>query len=299
MKLLMKRCFWCFALLLAVGAVGFLAGCAKQEAVQKKTANLVYVNWAEGVAYTNLAKVILEEKLGYDVTITPVDVGAGYTAVAQGDQDAFMESWLPVLHKDYLDQYGDDLIDLGYVYEGTQTGLVVPTYVSVNKISELNEHADRFDDEIVGIDAGAGIMKTTAQVIEEYGLSLKLRSSSGPAMTAALKDAVSDEEWIVVTGWKPHWMFARWDLKFLEQDSDKMMWKSGNIHIMGREDLREEKPALATFRENMYFTDEQLADLMLNVRNAGDASIADVVAEWMEQNESLINGWLPADTMSE
>jgi len=288
---------------LAVGTM-FMAGCSNQaengekaaeaSAQADKTADLVYVNWAEGVAYTHLAKVVLEEKMGYDVSIASADVGAAYTAVANGDRDAFMETWLPVLHKDYLDQYEDNLLDLGIVYENTKSGLVVPEYVTIDKISQLNDHADKFDNKIVGIDAGAGVMKTTNKVIDEYGLDLELISSSGPAMTAALKDAIDNEEWIVVTGWKPHWMFGRWDLKFLEQDEDKKMWKAGNIHIMGREDLAEDKPELEKFLRNMSFTDAQLADLMLKVREAGDnASTESVVAEWMENNEELINSWIP------
>ncbi len=277
---------------LLVAAV--LTGTASLHA--KPTAELVYVNWAEGVAYTHLAKVILEEKMGYDVNITAAQVGAAYTAVAQGDKDAFMESWLPVLHKDYLDKYEDDLVDLGHVYEGTQSGLVVPEYVKVDKISGLNKHADKFDGQIVGIDAGAGVMKTTKQVIRDYGLDLKLVPSSGPAMTSALKKAVDEKEWIVVTGWKPHWMFARWDLKFLKQDPNLKKWKKGNIHIMGREDLKDDKPRLAKFLSNMHFTDKQLGSLMLAVRESGDdATVEDVAAEWMEEHRRLISQWIPEE----
>ena len=287
---------------LAMGTL-FLVGCGKQDTSgtptterADKTAELVYVNWAEGVAYTHLAKVILEEKMGYDVSIASADVGAAYTAVANGDRDAFMETWLPVLHKDYLDKYEDNLLDLGTVYENTKSGLVVPEYVTIDKISQLNENADKFDNEIIGIDAGAGVMKTANKVVEEYGLNLELRSSSGPAMTAALKDAIDNEEWIVVTGWKPHWMFGRWELKFLKQDEDKKMWKAGNIHIMGREDLAEDKPELEKFLRNMYFTDEQLADLMLKVSEAADSATTEsVVAEWMENHEELVNSWIPVN----
>ncbi len=80
--------------------------------------------------------------------------------------------------------------------------------------------------------AGAGIMKTSEQVLEKYDLDFKLLASSGPAMTASLKDAIRRKKWIVVTGWRPHWMFGRWDLRFLEQDPDKTVWKEGNIHII-------------------------------------------------------------------
>lgn len=282
-----SKTMWTKALAVLAGAAT-LAGCGGDAG---KTADLAYVNWAEGVAYTHLAKVILEDKMGYKVKITAADVGPAYTAVANGDMDAFMETWLPTLHKDYVDKYGDQIEDLGHVYENTQNGLVVPDYVTIDAISEINEHADKFDGQIIGIDAGAGIMTTTEQVIEEYGLDVELVSSSGPAMTAALQDAISKEEWVMVTGWRPHWMFGRWDLKFLEQD-EAQIWSPGNIHIMGRLGLKDDKPELAEFLGNMFFTDEQLADLMLKVRES-DEDIEVVVRQWMNENEELIESWIP------
>ena len=281
------------AALLVVFVIGGLMinGCT-QQAAGEKTANLVYVNWAEGVAYTNLAKVILEDKMGYEVNITAADVGPAYTSVAQGDQDAFMETWLPVLHADYVEQYKESIVDLGHVYEGTQSGLVAPTYVGFDKISEINAHADQLDGKIIGIDAGAGVMKTTEQVIEDYDLNVELVASSGPAMTAALQEAVNDEEWIVVTGWRPHWMFGRWDLKFLEQDSDKKVWGKGNIHIMGRLNIEQDKPELAQFLKNMFFTDAQLGDLMLKVKES-DMDVEEVARQWMNDNPDVVNGWIP------
>ncbi len=280
------------SMMMLVFVVPGLTAAGQQEAPEKE-ANLVYVNWAEGIAYTHLAKVVLEEKMGYTVNIMAADVGPAYTAIARGDMDAFMETWLPVLHSDYLETFGDDIIDLGHVYEGTQSGLVVPEYVTIDNISELNDYADKFRGRITGIDSGAGIMITTENdVIPMYDLDLELLPSSGPAMTAALQDAINREEWIVVTGWDPHWKFGRWDLKFLEQDPDKEVWGDENIHIMGREGLREDKPELAQFLENMFFTTDQLADLMLQVEQSDD-DVMDVARDWMHQNEDLILSWIP------
>jgi len=288
-------------LLIVLMAAGLLvAGCggggddstqSADKDAAPKTADLVYVNWAEGVAYTHLAKVVLEDKLGYDVTITAADVAPAYAAVAQGDKDAFMETWLPVLHADYVERFKDDVVDLGHVYEGTQSGLVVPQYVTIDNIADLQANKDKFDGQIVGIDAGAGVMKTTEKVIDEYGLDLKLLASSGPAMTAALKKAYDDEEWIVVTGWRPHWMFGRWDLKFLEQDPEKTMWQKGNIHIMGRKTLAQDKPELATFLRNYMFTDAQLSDLMIALRDTEDMEAG--AREWMNAHPDLVKSWLP------
>jgi glycine betaine/proline transport system substrate-binding protein len=296
MKVL-KKCFIATAtLFLALSLV--ITGCQKQEETSKsaekpaKTAKLVYVNWSEGVAYTHLAKVVLEDQMGYEVKLTAADVAPGYTAIAQGDMDAFMETWLPVLHKDYVEKYQKDIIDLGAVYEGTQSGLVVPAYMEIDKISQLDSIKDELGGKITGIDAGAGVMKTTEQVIEKYNLDIKLMSSSGPAMTAALKNAVDKKRPIVVTGWRPHWMFGKWDLKFLEQDPDKQVWSKGTIHIMGRKDLRADKPELAQFLSNMFLTDPDLSSLMLAIADS-DADIETAARNWMKDNMDIVKKWVP------
>lgn len=292
-----KRIFRIAIAVLALLTTIALVGCgpAGNKAGNSKKAELVYINWAEGIAYTHLAKVVLEEKLGYDVEITDAGVGPAYASIAQSDMDAFMETWLPTLHKDYVEKYPDRIVDLGHVYEGTRSGLVVPEYVTIDKISELNSHSDKFDGKIIGIDSGAGIMTTTEEeLIPEYDLELDLISSSGPAMTAALKDAIESEEWIVVTGWKPHWMFGRWDLKFLEQDPDKKVWGKGNIHIMGRKNIEEDKPELAQFLRNMKLSDAELEDLMLQVRES-DEDVEVVAREWMKNNPEVIESWIPAE----
>ena len=270
------------------------------RAADAKTADLVYANWEEGIAYTHLAQAVLEDKMGYTVTITAADVAPAYAAVAQGDKDAFMETWLPVLHKDYMERYKNDVIDLGHVFEGTESGLVVPRYMveaGVRTISDLlkDEAKKKLRQTITGIDAGAGVMVTTEnEVMPAYGLTdagYTLLPSSGPAMMAALKQAMAKKEWIVVTGWKPHSMFGYWDLAFLEQDKDKV-WGVGNIHIMGRKTLREDKPELATFLEKMQLNNSELGSLMVAI-NESKKDTLDAARDWMNENEAVIAKWLP------
>jgi glycine betaine/proline transport system substrate-binding protein len=265
----------------------------QQAGVESKEANLVYVSWEEGIAYTNLAKVVLEDKLGYDVTITAEDVASAYTSVAQGNYDAFMEAWLPVLHKPFVEEHSEDIVDLGHVFEGTQSGLVVPEYVTIDKISELNEYADEFGGKITGINASAGVMVTLEEELYPlYDIELVLMASSVADMTAALQDAVQNEEWIVVTGWTPHSIFGRWDLKFLEQDSDKQVWEKGNLHIIGRKNIREDKPKLAQFLSDMFLTEAELGDLIVHIADS-DLSEEAAAREWMNDNEEVVEVWLP------
>src|SRR5699024_11903733 len=98
--------------------------------------------------------------------------------------DVFMDTWMPATHKEYMNKYGDDLDVIGENFDDARIGLVVPEYVSINSIEELNEHADQFNDEIIGIDAGAGIMRATEEAIPKYDLQLKLKTARESAMTA-------------------------------------------------------------------------------------------------------------------
>jgi glycine betaine/proline transport system substrate-binding protein len=215
-----------------------------------------------------------------------------FASVASGDYDAFMDAWLPLTHQTYMEKFGEDLVDLGTNFEGAKIGLVVPTYVDINSIEEMNANADKFDGQIVGIDAGAGIMKATENTITEYGLSdIELMASSGPMMTAALKKAVDEEQWVAVTGWKPHWKFARWDLKFLE-DPKGVYGESENIHTVARLGIKEDLPEVAAFFENFKMDDQQLGGLMGMIAESEDMEPVDVAKQWMEENEDLVNSWI-------
>ena len=87
-------------------------------------------------------------------------------------------------------------------------------------------------------------------------------------------------------------MFGRFDMKFLAQDPDNIIWESGNIEIIGRADLEADKPELAQFLKNMYLTDAELSDLMLQVKES-DEDVSVVAKQWMEANEDVVSDWIP------
>ena len=141
---------------------------------KNKKISIAYANWAEGIAITNLAKAIFEDQ-GYDVKLLNADLAPIFTSISRKKADIFMDVWMPVTMEDYMKQYGDKLETIGDIYDSARIGLVVPDYVTINSIEELNAEKERFSGQIVGIDAGAGIMKATDQAIKDYGLDYKLR----------------------------------------------------------------------------------------------------------------------------
>lgn len=281
----------CITVLATLALVGCSSG--KSPTEEKEKIKIGYVNWAEGVAMTNLAKVALEDKMGYEVELTLGEPGMIFTSLSDGNVDAFLDTWLPLTHDDYIKKYEGKIEDLGYNYENARIGLVVPEYSDINSIEDLNEFKDDLDGEIIGIDAGAGIMRAATESIKDYGLDYKLIEGSGPAMTTMLKEAIDKEKDIVVTGWKPHWKFARWDLKFLD-DPKNSFGESENIHTFTRAGFKEDMPEVAEFFENFILDDDQLGSLMGKLEEMEDGEEA--AREWMKENEDLVNSWIPKES---
>ncbi|MGM0521253.1 MAG: glycine betaine ABC transporter substrate-binding protein [Pseudomonadota bacterium] len=280
------------ASLALVAGAGLAAGSTVQ-ADDHDTINLAYVEWSSEVASTNVMAAVLEQE-GYDVDLTSLSAAAMFQALATGDADAIVAAWLPTTHADYMERLGGDIEDLGANLDGTKLGLVVPEYSDVDSIAELNDHADSFNGEIIGIDPGAGIMGLTEEVVDTYDLDLNLRSGSGATMTAALASAIQNEENVVVTGWTPHWKFSRWDLKYLD-DPENVYGGAEQIHTVVREGLGEDMPEAYAILDAFEWTPEQMGEVMLMNREDGTDPYENA-KQWVEDNQDLVDEWVNGDS---
>ncbi|NBF40634.1 MAG: glycine/betaine ABC transporter substrate-binding protein [Spirochaetes bacterium] len=272
---------------------------AETQTEDKGEVELAYVEWARAVALTHVAGEILD-RMGYEVQLSNVANAAMWQAVANGDADAHMTAWLPATHAAYYGpdgEFTDDVEDLGTTYEGAGLGLVVPDYVEEQSVSDLVANADRYDGEITGIDPGAGMMQQTENAIADdtLGLSaLTLLEGSGPTMTAALDDAVDNERPIVVTGWRPHWKFSRWDLRILEE-SEQIYGEAEDIHTIARLGLEEDKPEVYTFLKDTDWASMSYGPVMDSISDG--ATPEEAAADFVDANIDAINAALP-DGMS-
>lgn len=280
--------------LIMVAGLGF-AGAAQAQEGDKGTVTLAYVEWASEVASTNVVRAVLEN-MGYDVEMASLSAAAMWQAVASGDADAMVAAWLPTTHASYFERTKDQLVDLGPNLSGTKLGLVVPAYTDISSIEQLDDKAEMIDGEIIGIDPGAGLMGLTEEVLTEYGLegTIDLQSSSGATMAAALETAIDNEQDIVVTGWTPHWMFARWDLKYLD-DPKNVYGGAEQIHTMVREGLKEDMPEVYAFLDNFEWTPDQMGEVMLMNQEEGSDPYANA-QQWVEEHPELVAEWTGGET---
>jgi glycine betaine/proline transport system substrate-binding protein len=254
----------------------------------KKEVSIFYANWSNGIAVTYLAKAALEAN-DFDVTITNLAPGMIFGELSKDDSkgDVFLDAWLPNSHKDYWADYGENLVVIGEAFSDATTGLVVPTYVTINSIEELNDNKDKFKGEIIGIGGGAGLHRNTIKAIDVYDLDYDQVTSSGPAMVASLEKAIRDQEWIVVTGWKPHFKWAQHDLKYLKDP--KVVYPKDACSIISRRGFQEDQPEAATFFKNFNLEEEQLYEVMSAIAEKGEEAGA---TEWYEANKALVDSWM-------
>lgn len=146
------------------------------------------------------------------------------------------------------------------------------------------------DYKIVGIEPGAGIMQATNKALEEYEnlADWKLVESSSAAMAAELEKAIDKEEPIIVTGWSPHWKFAKFDLKYLE-DPKGIYGEAENIETFARKGLKEDIPGAYTVLDNFYWEAADMEEVMVAIHDGADPEEA--AASWVEANEDKVAAW--------
>jgi glycine betaine/proline transport system substrate-binding protein len=248
-------------------------------------------SWTDGLSTAYLWKNILEQD-GYTVEIEEInDAAPLYTGLAEGDIDVYPSAWPEVTHKSYMDEYGDDIEDLGAYYDDAKLTMAVPEDSDLTSIEDLVGKSADYDGKIVGIEAGAGLTKAVQeQVIPQYGLDedgWELQTSSTPAMLNALEEAVDAEEDIVVTLWRPFWANNTFPVRDLE-DPKGALGEPEGLHELATAGFSEEFPEVAEMMANAKLDDEQYGSLEDQVVNQHPDDPAAGVEAWIADNQDWV-----------
>lgn len=278
--------------LIAAALVGVTMTSAA-TAAKAKEITIGWTAWSDAEAVTQITKQILENRMGYKVKLQLLAIALQYSALAKGDIDMMEMAWLPKTHADYYAKVKNKVEDLGVLYAGS-LGWVVPDYVpkaQLNSIPDLKKPAVRskLGDKIIGIDPGAGEMRLSKKAIKEYGLThYNLVASSGAGMTAALKRAITRKKWIVVTGWRPHWMFGAFELRYLK-DPKHVLGGKEYIHALARKGFKKDDPKVAAFMSRLHIPVNMLEKVMYDGQQT---SYPKAAAKFIKDHPKMVNYWV-------
>ncbi|MFL0741671.1 MAG: glycine betaine ABC transporter substrate-binding protein [Prochlorococcus sp.] len=267
-----------------------LTGCSSGKPDQLR---IGWTAWADAEVVSLMAEKLIESHYEQPVERVMADIGIQYDSVARGKLDLMLMAWLPKTHEKYWQKVSDRVLDLGTMYSG-RIGWVVPDYVPKQRISSISDLSDPkvangFNNTVQGIDPGSGLMQASEKALNIYDLSdLKLISASGAAMTAVLDRAINDDQWVVVTGWTPHWMFARYKLRFLKDPKSAFGGQEG-IHAIARLGLDKDHPKVVAFLTRFKLSDGELDAMLLDAQNT---STEKAVNNYIANNKKQIDYWM-------
>ncbi len=285
--------------ILVLAASALAAGCGggggggSAESPESKELNLgVATGWDEAAVIANLTKIVMEEDLGYgEVQLQELELGPVIQGVASGDLDAYQDIWLPN-HAAQISEVENDVVQLDPWYDGeTEFGIAVPTYMTnVNAIPDLNETGVT---QILGIEPGAIISERIPDsVIPTYGLNQEYVQSSTPSMLSEVNNLSENQEEFAFVAWRPHWMNARYDFKFLEDPEDGLtdLNDGATISTIVNEDLQEDDPQAYAFLDAITLTEEQVNE----IENIDPQDYAASAQTWLESNRDVVQPWIDA-----
>jgi glycine betaine/proline transport system substrate-binding protein len=262
---------------------------------EKKTLKFGVVAWSEALALGALLEHLLVNEIGQEVEIVNPDVGVAYTALQNKELDLFIEAWLPLTHETYWDKVASDVCDFGPIYEDASLGWAVPNYIpkeTLNSVTDMDkkEVKEKMNGRIVGIDPGSGLMQHSALMMKKYPelADWKLVEGSDAAMVASLKRAIQRKEWIVVTLWRPHHAFARFDIRYIDEPK-KILGYEERSHMLGRDDFMSVFPNKVSRFLTRFTMPIAAVDDLTNMFQDNENTAA---AKFVEKYPEMVNYWL-------
>ncbi|AHY45324.1 ABC-type proline/glycine betaine transport systems periplasmic component [Rubrobacter radiotolerans] len=277
-----------------VGVAALVASACGGGAATNEPIDFGYVGWPEAIAKTNIAETVVQA-LGYETTSTELQVPTIFQGLETGDVDVFVEAWFPTMQP---------------ILDNTEPGSVKSVVVNmpeatyslaVNKPAcdagvtsheDLAEHEEEFRGEIYGIEPGNDGNIIVQEMIDNdtYGLGgWELIESSTSAMLAEVDSRSRNDEWIVFTGWEPHWMGQKYDMCLLEDP--EMMWgESSRVETLATASL-EENEELWQFFEQMTIDQDTQATWIDMIDNSG-MEPEEVALTWLRDNPETTRRWL-------
>ena len=277
--------------------------------------------WTGSAVNANVAKVVLESKLGTPTTLLDIDENSTWVGLDDGSIDAVLEVW-PSGHAADYEAYvtgKKSVVDLGVLGPTAKIGWYVPTFV-VDEHPELATWEGFKDPELAKLfataesgDQGQFLMGDPTyvtydeQIIANLDLPLKyVVAGSEAALITAVQTAVADKTPLLLQFWQPHWLQSKVDLTEvkLPEVTDECLASAAaadgnyacdypvdNLYKAANAGLEAKNAAAFAFLGKFQLTTDQQNEIAAMIDSDGMAPDA-AAKQWVEANPDVVSAWL-------
>jgi glycine betaine/proline transport system substrate-binding protein len=282
--------------------------------------NIAVNAWVGSAANANVAMALLQDKLGYKVTLTEIDEYAQFPALSTGDLDATLEVW-PSGHakdvKKYIDA-SNGVVDGGLNGVNGQIGWWIPTYM-LDSNPELatwegfKGNEDLFKTAESGsagqlLDGDPSYVTFDQAIADNLGLNLKVvYAGSEAAELSALDTAYQKQDPILMYFWTPHWAQSKYDLTNVELpavtpaceaaasdnvDAYACAYPPDPLFKAFNDGLQAKAPAAFAMLSAMSYTNDDQNGIGLDISDGMDPLAA--AQKWIDANPTVWQPWVDA-----
>jgi glycine betaine/proline transport system substrate-binding protein len=278
--------------------------------------------WTGSAVNANVAKVVLESKLGTPTELVALDENAAWVGLDAGDLDANLEIWPSghaADHKTYIEEK-KSVVDLGLLGPSAKIGWYVPSFV-IDQHPELKTWEGFKDPALSKLfataesgDLGQFLMGDPSyvtydeQIIKNLNLPLKYTvAGSEAALITAIQQAETDQKPLLLQFWQPHWLQSKVKLTQVElpKVTDACLASAAAadgkyacdypvdpLYKAANAGLEAKNKAAFDFLSKFQLTTDQQNEIAAMVDS--DGKTADVAAkEWVDAHPDVVAAWLP------
>lgn len=273
---------------LFVSAMCFFAlAMTSAHADEKTTIKVGTLSWEDQLGISMPTAKFLEKE-GIKVEVTKFsEWGIAFAALSKGNVDVLL-SPVDYMTADYWTRYKDHLEKISVASYGVYQGLVVPDYVPIDSIDQLNTLSDKVGGKIIGIEPGSGLMREAAQALKQYGLKYQIIDGSTAAMVAQLQSSLQRKEPIVTMLWQPSWMVQKFKVKFLK-DPKHVFAPAQAYYWIAKKGFSEKNPHAREAIASVYVPLQDNIDI--NAEMNSGKTIDQAVDDWWKKNQTLVQRW--------
>ncbi|NMT62429.1 ABC transporter substrate-binding protein [Marinobacter orientalis] len=282
--------------------------------------SITEMGWASNAVVTGVAKFIMEQGYGCDVTVVPSDTVPAVTSVAEnGEPDIVTELWLNSAGEAYLELEEQGKIErVAEVLDpGGVEGWWIPTYLAeehpeLTTIEGVMENPELVGNQFNNCPSGWGCRVVNDNLIEALDLESAgievFNHGSGETLASSMASAVQSEEPWFGYYWGPTVPLGKYDMTRVDlgeykpevhtrnqsQDTENpgvSDFPAATVLTSITTDFQDRQPEVAEMLSHMTFKTETMSQLLAWM-DSNNASAEEAAVYYLSNNSDEWSSWL-------